>query len=257
MLKLQEDTAGACRSPVARSRPPAIDPSRDALFLDLDGTLAGFEAHPDAVAPVKRRTVLLRRLGERLDGRLAIVTGRTVAEADRILADACPVVAGVHGLSIRGPDGLLAEAAPSGSFQTALAEASAFAADRPGLLVENKGMAVALHYRQAADQAEAVNALGRELAAQHDLHGQQGHMVFELRLKGADKGSAVERLMALAPFSGSRPIFVGDDLTDEDGFRAVRSLGGYSVLVGDRKGSEADHGLADVEAVLAWLEAAL
>ena len=256
MLKLQEDAASARRSPVARSRPPAINPSRDALFLDLDGTLAGFEAHPDAVGPVERRTVLLRRLGERLGGRLAIVTGRTVSEADRILDGACPVVAGVHGLSIRGPDGMLDEAAANGSFQTALAQASAFAADRPGLLVEDKGVAVALHYRQAPDQAEAVNARGRELATQHGLHGQPGHLVFELRLRGADKGSAVERLMALAPFAGSRPIFVGDDLTDEDGFRAARSLGGYSVLVGDRQGSEADHGLADVEAVLAWLEAA-
>ena len=96
---------------------------------------------------------------------------------------------------------------------------------------------------------------GRGLAAQTGLKGQAGDMVFEVREAGGDKGLAVRTLMALAPFKGARPIFIGDDVTDEDGIGAAQALGGYGVLVGDRQGSGADHGLPDVEAVLDWLEA--
>ena len=247
--------ADAAHAVTPLSSPPALPP-RPALFLDMDGVLAPITATPGGVGPDGRRSRVLAQLQARLDGRLAVLSGRTIAEIDRICEGMVPCVAGVHGLERRGADGQVRrlDAHPAlGRVHDALED---FARDRPGVLIEDKALGVTLHYRQAPDQAEAVNARGRELATQHGLHGQPGHLVFELRLRGADKGSAVERLMALAPFAGSRPIFVGDDLTDEDGFRAARSLGGYSVLVGDRQGSEADHGLADVEAVLAWLEAA-
>lgn len=249
-------SAGARRSPEMRPRPPRIDPDRDALFLDIDGTLAPFEAHPGGVGPLLRRTRIVRNIVAALGGRVALVTGRTVQDADRIVDGACPVVAGVHGLSIRGPDGIASDLKVARSLPGCVEAVKEFAAGRPGVLIEDKGLAVAIHFRQAPGAAEAVQAFGERLAAQHDLHGQPGDMVFELRERGGGKGAAVKHLMDLAPFRGARPIFVGDDLTDEDGFGAVEALGGYGVLVGDREGSRADHRLADVRAVLDWLEEA-
>lgn len=256
MSTMTSSSASARRSTETRPRPPRIDPDRDALFLDVDGTLAPFEAHPGGVGPLLRRTRIVRNIGSRLGGRVALVTGRTVQDADRIVDGACPVVAGVHGLSIRGPDGVLSDLEVARALPGCAEAVKAFASDRPGVLVEDKGLAVAIHFRQAPEAADAVHAFGERLAAEHGLHGQPGDMVFELRERGGGKGAAVEHLMGLAPFSGARPIFVGDDLTDEDGFRAVQALGGYGVLVGGREGSAAEYRLADVRAVLDWLEEA-
>lgn len=251
---MQDQPTAGPRPSVVRDRPPAIDVQRDALFLDIDGTLAPLAPRPQDVGPTPRRTALIKALSERLDHRLAVVTGRQIADADRILDSACAVVAGVHGLTIRCPDETISAAADAPAIQAALIEARAFAVDRPGVIVEDKGQGLTLHYRQAPERAVETVAFGRGLAASSGLRGQPGDMVYEIRQDGADKGTAVRWLMSLAPFAGFRPIFVGDDLTDEDGFRAVQALGGYAVLVGGRDGSVADYGLPDVEAVLTWLE---
>ena len=121
--------ASARRSPGARSRPPRIDFRRDALFLHIDGTLAPSAPRPEDVGPETRRTAILRRLAEMLSGRLAAVTGRTIADADRILDSACAVVAGVHGLTIRCPDGASRQAPASDAMKVALTDARAFATD--------------------------------------------------------------------------------------------------------------------------------
>lgn len=257
MSILASSPAGLRPASGTRSRPPLIDPAQDALFLDIDGTLAPLAPRPEDVLPLARRTDLIRRLADRLGGRVAVVTGRTIADADRILEGACAVVAGVHGLAIRCPDGSLNSAPASAALTEALAQARAFAADRPGLLIEDKGPGLTLHYRQTPHMAEEVTAFGRSLAAASGLKGQAGDMVYEVREAGGDKGLAVRTLMGMAPFAGARPVFVGDDVTDEDGIRSAQALGGYGVLVGGRPGSDADHGLADVEAVLTWLEAAV
>ena len=257
MSLLTSTSASARRSAGTRSRPPAVDPRRDVLFLDLDGTLAPLAPRPEDVTPLARRTALIRNLAAQMDGRLAIVTGRTVAEADRILEGACAVVAGVHGLAIRCPGGQVRAAAPSPALAAALEKARDFAKARPGMILEDKGQGLTLHYRQAPALAEEVMAFGRALALETGLKGQPGDMVYEVREAAGDKGLAVRTLMEMAPFEGFRPVFVGDDVTDEDGIRAAQALGGYGVLVGGRVGSEAYHGLADVEAVLAWLEAAV
>lgn len=256
MSTMTSSSTSARRSTETRLRPPAIDPLRDALFLDIDGTLAPLAPRPEDVLPLARRTEIIRALSRVLNGRVAVVTGRTIADADRILDSACAVVAGVHGLAIRCPGGALRAADASPGLADALEQARTYTAARPGMILEDKGPGLTLHYRQAPGYAEETHAFGRALASATGLKGQPGDMVFEVREAAGDKGLAVRTLMEMAPFNGFRPVFVGDDVTDEDGIRAAQALGGYGVLVGDREGSEADHGLADVEAVLAWLEAA-
>lgn len=244
-------------SPATRPSPPAIEPGRDALFLDLDGTLAPIRPRPEDVGPDARRNALLRRLSERLDGRLAVVTGRALDDVERILEGASATLAAVHGLVIRTPDGRVSAPEPAEGVARAREALLAFAEGREGLLVEDKGISVGLHFRNAPHlQAESVR-LGAELAERFGLSPQPGDMLFELRTPGADKGSAVRRLMDLPVFAGTRPIFIGDDLTDEYGFMAARELGGHGVLVGDRVELTAEYRLPDHLAVLDWLEAAV
>jgi trehalose 6-phosphate phosphatase len=239
---------------------PAPKPLRladAALFLDLDGTLAPIAARPQDVHPDPRRTSLLVRLVRRLDGRLAVVSGRTLADVDRILEDRIVPVAAVHGLVMRDPQGRLMETPPHPDVARAVAELRAFAARDSGLIVEEKGFSVALHFRLAEMQADAARAFARELARQTGLTLQEGDMVEELRTPGPSKGDSVRAFMRLAPFAGSVPIFVGDDATDEDGFEAARALGGMGVAVGARRAANARYRLPGVEAALTWLETGL
>jgi trehalose 6-phosphate phosphatase len=234
-------------------RPRALDLSRTALFLDIDGTLAEFEAAPDLVGPLPRRTRLLRALVERLDGRVAAVSGRDIASIDRILDNTLVAAAGVHGLERRRADGALARTLPHPALNACLDEARAFAAGRPGVLVEDKGIAFAVHYRRAPTFAAEVEALARRLAS-HGLTVQPGDMVVELKTPGADKGGALRAFMAEPPFASACPVFVGDDLTDESAFAVAAALGGYGVLVGRPRVTAARHRLDDVQDVLGWLE---
>ena len=137
----------------------------------------------------------------------------------------------------------------------ALSAFHAFAADRPGVIVEDKGVSAGLHYRQASDQAAAAAALAKRLQVETGLTLQPGHMVLELKTPGADKGTAVTAFMQEAPFKGAVPVMLGDDLTDEYGFEAAAELGGYGVLVGPERETAARYRLDDVDAVLTWLEA--
>jgi len=239
----------------ALSQPPVIDPARIALFLDLDGTLAPIKSRPDLVGPEPRRTAILNDLQKRLQGRLAVLSGRTLAEIDRILEGAAPAAAGVHGLERRTADGRLFASHPHPAVTGAGERFAAFTDEDPGLLVERKAQSVALHYRNAPERAEAALALAETLAAETGLVLQRGHGVAELRTPGGDKGDALIAFMAEPPFAGARPIMVGDDLTDEAAFRAAAALGGFGVLVGPDRQTAARHRLNDVEAVLGWLAA--
>ena len=250
---IQQPDGPAASAP--RGRPPRIDPARDALFLDLDGTLAPISPRPQDVGPDPRRTALLRELGERLGGRVAVVTGRDLEDADRILEGASPVIAAVHGLILRGSDGALSRPEATDALSEAIRDADAFARNRDGLLLEPKSVGFTLHFRAAPHLAEETRRFGQALAQRLGLHGQPGDRVFEIRLPGRNKGDAVRALMDQQPFRGRRPVFVGDDLTDEDGVAAAQALGGYGVLVGNRPGSAADHRLADVADVMDWLAA--
>lgn len=238
---------------IAPLSPPVL-PERPALFLDMDGVLAPITATPAQVGPDPRRSRVLERLLDRLDGRLAVLSGRTIAEIDRICQGVVPCVAGVHGLERRGADGVTRRLEPHPALGAVHDALAAFAASRPGVLVEDKALGVTLHYRQAPDQAGASRDLARTLAEAHGLTLQPGDMVQELKTPGADKGRALAAFMGEAPFAGAVPVMAGDDLTDEFAFAAAAELGGFGVLVGRPRATAARHGLADSGAVMDWLE---
>lgn len=245
----------------ARPEPSVLLPappnhlSEAALFLDLDGVLAPLAPTPDAVGPEPGRTRAVERLTQALNGRVAVVSGRTLAEIDRIVDGAARAASGVHGLERRGADGALSARDPSPAVKKAVAAFRDFAASRPGVLVEDKGLSAGLHFRQAPDAADAALALATGLAQETGLMLQPGSMVLELKTPGADKGTAVTAFMQEAPFAGALPVMVGDDLTDEAGFRAAEALGGFGVLVGPERTTAARYRLDDVAAVLDWLGA--
>lgn len=239
------------------STPPVPRLARIALFADLDGTLAPIEATPDAVKPNASRRRLLDALDRALAGRLAVVSGRALGDLDRVLEGRVRAVAAVHGLVRRAADGRITATGGDGRLDEALRAFLSFAEAQRGLLVENKGGAVALHYRAAPAAAGACRALARRLASHLGLEIQDGDMVVELRAPGPDKGDAVAAFMAEPPFAGFIPVFIGDDLTDENGFEAARALCGYGVIVGTRRPTAALYGLANVAAAQSWLRRAL
>jgi len=248
------DAVNAAVETFPRLPAPPVRLSRPALFLDLDGVLAELAATPDAVVPEARRTAVLTALAPRLDGRVAIISGRTIAEIDRIADGAMAAASGVHGLERRRPDGAFLRAEASEAVRGAVEAFEAFARSRPGVVVEDKAVAAGLHYRGAPDAARDADALTRRLAAETGLTLQPGNMVIELKTPGASKGTALKAFMAETPFAGAVPVMLGDDLTDEDGFRAATELGGFGVLVGPPRATAARYGLPGVTAVLAWLE---
>lgn len=223
------------------------------LFLDLDGTLAPIEARPGDVGPDQERTLLLRRAADALEGRIAVVSGRSLHEIDRILDGSVASAAGLHGLERRSPGGSVHAAVPAPLLERARTEAAAFTDARPGLLLEDKGLSVAIHFRSAPSLRDETETFAMRLADATGLSLQAGKMVFELRTPGFDKGDVVRAFMTEAPFRGGIPIFVGDDLTDEHAFAAASELGGAGILVGPPRQTHARHGLRDVDHVLAWL----
>jgi trehalose 6-phosphate phosphatase len=250
----------AVAQPVSRSEsvdlpPPPLDlPRRAALFLDLDGTLAPIMPRPDDVGPDPRRARLLARLREAFQDRVAVVSGRALSDLDHILGGGVIAIAAVHGLVRRTADGIIADRPPHAGLEDARRILGELAHCERGLLFEDKGLSVALHYRNAPSCAEAVIEAAERLAQATGLVLQLGDMVAELRTPGADKGAAVRAFLREAPFTGATPVFVGDDLTDEDGFTAAKRLGGFGVLVGEPRPTAASYHLQDPHAVSRWLE---
>ncbi len=238
--------------------PPALILDRCALFLDYDGTLVGLAPTPgEAVADGELRD-LLASLQTRLAGALAIVTGRPVSDIDGFLAPLRLSVAGLHGLVHRLHDGTVIEAElPPGLLTPAREGFANFAVDHAGTLVEDKRLSLALHYRQApqAERAAIDLAEGIVAASGGKLRLQRGKMVVEILPQGSDKGGAIRALLRESGFATRTPVFVGDDVTDEAGFRSVNDLGGLSVRVGDGP-TEALYRLADVDALRGWLSRA-
>lgn len=233
-----------------------------ALFLDVDGTLLELQDQPDAVVSNPELTRMLERLAAAANGALALVSGRPLAEIDRIFSPKTFCAAGGHGAEIRLPHGET-ERDP-GRMPARIAETlSHKLKDHEGTFVESKSHGLALHYRANPAAASAVRELAE--AALNTLKHQggqfsllSGKMVYELVPRRVNKGAAVRRLMADPIFEGRRPIFVGDDVTDEYGFTAVNELGGQSLRVGPANGaSKATERLSDVAAVHDWLNALL
>ncbi len=249
------DSAPAPVEAAAHLPPPPVSLPRPALYLDMDGVLAPLADTPEAVVPHPERTAALRAVADRLQGRVAIISGRTIEEIDRIAEASATSASGVHGLERRRADGSLhrAEAAPE--VRDAVTAFENFARTRPGIIVEDKAVSAGLHYRGAPAEADSAMALASDLAKQTGLTLQAGNLVVELKTPGTSKGTALNAFMKEPPFAGAVPVMLGDDLTDEDGFRAAEALGGFGVLVGPPRETAARHGLPDVEAVLAWLNA--
>jgi len=239
------------------ARPDPLSDQGASLLLDLDGTIAPIMPRPHDVVPSPARTALMRALRERFGGRLAIVSGRTIAEVDRVLQGAVVAVAGVHGLERRTADGRLERAHPDPALDIVRAELPKLLARFPDLITEDKGLSVTIHFRSAPEAASTVNAFARDIVDRTDLVLQPGDTVAELRGPGAGKGAAIRAFMHEAPFVGARPIYLGDDQTDEDGFAAVGALGGVGVLVGPPRPTAATRRLANVDAVMDWLSAAM
>ena len=227
-----------------------------ALFLDFDGTLVELAETPDSIRVPGALRPLLERLARRLGGRLAIVSGRAIANLDLYVGTAGLSVSGSHGLELRTPDGRNSAPPPVASLEGAREEIVAFAAGREGLLVEEKPAGVALHYRRAHQFESEVVDFMAALAARTGLSVQAGKMVAELRPPGPNKGDALRALMAEPPFIGARPVVVGDDITDEDAFEAAAALGGAGVLVGPPRASASAWRIDDVSAVARWLREA-
>lgn len=238
--------------------PPPIDDGC-ALFLDVDGTLLDFAPHPDAVDVPDALREALARLYQRLDGALALISGRSLATLDALLAPPVVPAAGLHGLERRhGRRGHRAPPTPA-TLARVRSEAERLAVRYPGAVVEDKGAALALHWRAAPAASGALLAFASAVLPR--LPGyrlQPGKDVIELRPAGnkgarADKGAAILAFLDEPPFAGRRPLFAGDDITDEAGFAAVNAHHGVSVLVGPLRDSAAHFHLHGTAAVHAWI----
>jgi len=224
-----------------------------AVFLDFDGTLVEIAPRPDAIEVPERLSEALARLAARLDGRLALVSGRAISDIERFTGPLTIACAGSHGADMRDAAGAPIGESPMKFSARVLGRMEEFAT-RSGFALEAKPHGAALHYRDDPSLEGAGLAFARDLAASQGLDIKRGKCVIELVGRGANKGSAVSAFMALAPFAGAMPVFIGDDVTDEDGFRAVSELGGCGILVGDRQPSCARYRLASPAAVHHWLE---
>jgi trehalose 6-phosphate phosphatase len=233
----------------------ARSPLEMALFLDVDGTLLHIAATPDAVTIERATLDLLGRVHRATGGGLALITGRPIGDIDRLFAPLALLVAGQHGFERRDAAGVVHRHARPASRLAAIRERlAAFAHEHPGVLIEDKGLTLAVHYRLAPQAETKLAALAAVLAAESGgaLAVQRGKMVFELLPAGRDKGTAIAEFMDEAPFRGRMPVFLGDDVTDEYGFSIVNGLGGVSVKVGDGP-TEARLRVSDVDAVREWL----
>lgn len=239
-----------------RPRPPA--PADDwALFLDVDGCLLDFADAPGTVTVPEALHATLEALARRLQGALALVSGRPIAGIDALFAPLQLPAAGLHGLERRNAGLQVAAPQPPPALAAIHREATGIAQAYPGALVEDKGVALGLHWRMAPGARDALRAFAQ--AALPRLPGyrlQHGDHVVELRPASGDKGMAIRALLDESPFRGRVPVFAGDDFTDESGFAVVNASGGHSVLVGAREPSAAHYALRDPAAVRRWLDAA-
>jgi len=225
----------------------------DALFIDFDGTLVEFAPEPDAVVVSSELPELLGGLHGALGGALAVISGRPIEALDRYLTPLRLPAAGEHGAELRFHLGD-SIAHSTGLPPRAVQSLREISAGRAGTLLELKTASAAIHYRNAPQQAVAVRAALEDLVP--TIPGYElleGKMVCEFKPVGVDKGRALLAMLDRPPFDGRRPVFLGDDVTDEAGFSAVNTLGGISIKVGQGVPSEAGHRLGSVGEVNGWL----
>jgi trehalose 6-phosphate phosphatase len=238
--------------------PPDLD-SQSAVFLDADGTLVEIAPRPELVSVPRRLPSLLARLAAERAGALALISGRPLAQLDQLFHPWHGAAAGLHGIERRRADGVLdciLDGAGAAALDRIRPKLAALASEGSGLLLEDKGGTIALHYRAVPNREAEIRAHAETLrgAAGAELRLIAGKMVVEFQPRNANKGLAIAAFMAESPFLGRRPVFVGDDTTDEDGFAEIRRRGGMAIRVGKPRKTGANYGLPSVAAVLDWLE---
>jgi len=235
---------------------PPLLPGQTALYLDFDGTLAELAQSPDGVVIDESLPPLLAALAAQLDGALAILTGRRLAAIDAMISPVRVAGAGLHGAELRPePDITIFRGEPAAATPLVRRLRKRFA-DDPRVLIEDKEVAVALHFRRAPARAAECREAMRAFAPPWLFDVIEGSKVVEARPRGVDKGSALRALSRLEPFVGRLPVCVGDDRTDEDGFAAAQALRGFGVKIGAGL-SAARYRLGTVGEVHRWLRASL
>ncbi len=237
---------------------PAVLPKAQpdwAFFLDIDGTLLALAATPAGVTVDSGLKQTLVQLRTATAGAIALISGRPIGEVDRLFAPLRLPIAGQHGMERRDHDGVLHRyATPSRRLDEIRNRLAPLVARHPGLLLEEKGLTLAIHYRQVPSLGGHLHRLLREwVNSAEDLRLQPGKMVVEIIPMGRDKGSTITQFMSETPFRGRIPVFLGDDVTDEYGFSVVNAMAGHSIKVGPGR-SAARWRLPDVHAVRSWLE---
>lgn len=241
--------------------PPPM-PTKDeqwALFIDIDGTLVELVEHPSLVKIDVYTRTILEQLQPLLNGALAVLSGRSLSDVDRLLAPLVMAAGALHGLERRDLFGTQIVGTPPTDTAIKVGRACVEAASRlEGVWVEEKsGISFAIHYRNAPHQEATIRDLAIKAAtlSEGTYMVQLGDCVAELRPSGADKGTALCALLGTTSFLGRRPVMIGDDITDETAFEAVEQLGGLSIIVGARRPTRASFSLVSPSAVLEWLEA--
>jgi trehalose 6-phosphate phosphatase len=252
-MKAEEEVAPA--GPAAPPAPPA--PRADwAYFVDLDGTLLDIAPSPADVRLDEEVQTLLTELSEFAGGAVALISGRSISDIGSLISEPCLPMAGQHGLERRDATGrITAHEEQSNGLERAAGRLEREVRKYSGLLLEQKGLSLALHYRAVPELAGHVHTVMRrlctELGPEYVL--QEGKRVVELKPAGKDKGVAVQEFMREPPFRGRTPVFLGDDATDEYAFAVVNEANGISIKVGPGK-TGARFRLKDVRAVRRWLD---
>lgn len=240
------------REPPVRS----VSESGSSLFLDVDGTLLDIAPAPELVVVPGELSTTLSGLSHLLGGAVALVSGRPIAQLDQLFAPLRLPAAGEHGAEIRlAADQEIIAGPPPAVLTQLVAQLTAATMAMPGIRIERKRAGVVVHYRQAPEQGALLRGLVDAAIADHAAEVQvlRGKMVLEIKERMYSKGQAVIALMQRAPFVGRRPLFVGDDATDRDGFAAARRFGGCGAAVGPDHADAADWAFPSPAAVRAWL----
>jgi trehalose 6-phosphate phosphatase len=238
--------------------PPPLD-AHSALFLDVDGTLLEIASRPDHVHVPSDMPSLLHDLARQRGGALALVSGRPLREIDRLLQPWRGAAAGLHGIERRRADGILdsyLDSAAAAALDRLRPQLKALASIGSGLALEDKDKTLALHYRAAPERQSEICSLAGEMARREAaLRLIAGKMVVEFQPRGVNKGMAIAAFLAEPPFIGRHPVFIGDDVSDEDGFAEISARHGIAIRVGPPAQTRAQYALPDVRTVGAWLAA--
>ncbi len=236
--------------------PPKIAWPSSALFLDVDGTLLDIVERPEYVTADPALVATLQEVAKTLGGAMALISGRRVTEVNRIFHPARFPTSGAHGAEYQDSAGRRHNKVVKSLPAAVIREIQKFADSHRKLLLEHKQYGVALHYRQAPELQSTCHETMNSIAVdvEDDFRLIDGKMVYELTPRSVDKGMAVAEFLRADPFRGRKPVYVGDDTTDEDGFIATNRLSGTSIRVGQTQRTEANFVLEDVDAVRRWLE---